>query len=1219
MKFTTAFLLIFCCLFTTSLMSQNVAAPYAPNEILIKFKPTISDRDMKQNRQDIVGLSAKNLGTSKLECWIFPPTIRIQGQLFNTIEEVIAFYSIHPDVEFVEPNYVLGLDLNSDDTYVNQLWGLNNTGQTGGLADADIDAPEAWDILTEVFNIIIGVIDTGIDWRHPDLVDNIWQNMGEDIDNDGQVIQWNGTFWEFDPDDINGIDDDGNGFVDDFVGWDFANDDNDPFDDHAHGTHVAGTIGAEGNNAEGISGVAWKVQMAALKFLRASGIGYTDDAVLAVNYARENGFHITNNSWGGTGFSQALYQAIQASNDAGQLFVAAAGNNGENVDSDGSPLYPAAYDVPNIISVAATNHEDNLANFSNYGATSVDLAAPGQSIYSCIPDNAYASFNGTSMATPHVAGAIALLWENCDQLSHLEIKTILMNTVDVIPAMAGKCISQGRLNIFNALQTDEGSATFSYNIAGLTADFLPDYTEGNTYSWDFGDGTTSTTQAPSHTYANGGSYMVSLTVENECASYSYQEVIELAIPCDASFSIESSSDANDNAICQGDTGTFTNTTEDAVSSEWRVDNVVVSTANTFDYVFDDLGIHVITLQTTTNTGSCSLSQEVTVHGNARNLYLGEDIYSCETSVTIFSELPDMAAYLWDLNGAPFASGTQDLVVTQSGTYRLTVIDFCDEITSDEVIVDLQDCQEDNNVWPGNADNNDIVNYEDAMSVIISVGKMGPLRDNASANWSPQPAVDWLETDENNVNLKHKDCDGDGLVDPSMEASVIQVNYGKIVPTNPANFSTPPLNPSYRLFAERSGIQVTDDQTQVIYDLILENISNQSLDIAAVGFKMKYRNASNPILEASNSELGEEQENLHIFSKMLPNNRIDIAVGRTDGTNLNQAPTSELLLIQFIVDENAVLDDPNNTIASNSFISLNDIVIMENQGNKIYLEGSSASSNSGNQGVDINLLVDPLSVAMTATHALECPAGATATAIPTGGMPPYSFLWENGQTTESVSALYPGLHSVTVSDAANEEVEGLIFVEGTISCTAVLPLEWLEFKASPTETAIVLNWTTINENNVQYFELQRSTDNIHFETIYSTPAKNNQQVTNDYQFLDNKVKRNTTYYYRIKILETEQSHFSNVRAALLKDTSFGAITIQPNPVNDEAVLSFTAIETLPVEIILYNQLGQKVKTFPYHPEEQNSTVTLDFSAFQNGVYWLEVLQHQQSQVLKMVKQ
>jgi len=309
------------------------------------------------------------------------------------VQQVLGWAARTPGVAYVEPDFVIAPRRVANDASFPQLWGLNNTGQSGGLADADIDAPEAWDVTTGSRNVVVAVIDTGIDYTHPDLAANAWRNPGE-VAGDR-------------------IDNDGNGFVDDVYGWDFANNDANPMDDEGHGTHVAGTIGAVGDNGTGVVGVNWQVSIMALKFLGANGSGTTSAAVAAVNYAtrmrRDFGVNVvaTNNSWGGGGFSAALRDAIAAGGDAGILFVAAAGNDAANTDV--APEYPASYAGTAVMSVAATDRSNRLSSFSNFGATSVDLGAPGSSILSTVPGGGYATYSGTSMAAPHVTGVAALL------------------------------------------------------------------------------------------------------------------------------------------------------------------------------------------------------------------------------------------------------------------------------------------------------------------------------------------------------------------------------------------------------------------------------------------------------------------------------------------------------------------------------------------------------------------------------------------------------------------------------------------------------------------------------------------------------------------------------------------------------------------------------------------------------------------------------------------
>jgi subtilisin family serine protease len=341
----------------------------------------------------------------------------------------------NPNISGFEQDAIHQFNVMPNDPQVGQLWGMENQGQTGGTSDADIDAAAAWGISTGSRNVVVAVIDTGVDWRHPDLAANLWVNAGEVA---------------------NGLDDDGNGLVDDVYGYNFAANTGDPMDDNGHGTHVAGTIAAVGDNGVGVAGVNWSGSIMALKFLRADGSGTTSDAIRAINYATMQrvrfgvNVRVINMSWGGGGFSSALRDAIQAAGDAGILAVAAAGNSARN--NDLNPQYPSSYDCSTLVAVAATDSRDQLASFSNYGASSVDLAAPGVSILSTYPNNRYVTLSGTSMATPHVAGVAALAWSVAPNATVAEIKNALLAGVDRVSSLSGKVLTGGRLNAYNTLR-----------------------------------------------------------------------------------------------------------------------------------------------------------------------------------------------------------------------------------------------------------------------------------------------------------------------------------------------------------------------------------------------------------------------------------------------------------------------------------------------------------------------------------------------------------------------------------------------------------------------------------------------------------------------------------------------------------------------------------------------------------------------------------------------
>ena len=398
-----------------------------PGELIVKFRPGTRAPEREDARTRVNGVRRRQYRMGA-EHWV----LGHGASATQAIERLRA----NPNVEYAEPNYIVSALRVPNDPRYGEQYALRNTGQLGGTPGADIRAEAAWDVTTGAGSVVVAVIDTGIDYTHPDLAANIWSN-------DGEVAG-------------NGVDDDGNGFVDDTRGWDFANDDNNPFDDAGHGTHVAGTIGAPGDNGLGVAGVTWQVRLMPLKFLNAGGSGTTADAIGAVEYATLMGADITSNSWGGGAFSQALLGAIREADAADILFVAAAGNDGINTDY--SPMYPAAYDVANVVSVAATDRTDHLAGFSNYGVATVDLAAPGVDILSTVPGGGYATNSGTSMATPHVSGVAALVRAIAPDIDVANLRQRLMTQTDPLPWLGGVIASGGRLNAFLNVATPDDVA-----------------------------------------------------------------------------------------------------------------------------------------------------------------------------------------------------------------------------------------------------------------------------------------------------------------------------------------------------------------------------------------------------------------------------------------------------------------------------------------------------------------------------------------------------------------------------------------------------------------------------------------------------------------------------------------------------------------------------------------------------------------------------------------
>src|SRR6266700_546643 len=358
-------------------------------------------------------------------------------------QSLIALYQQSGLVEYAEPDFIVEASLAPNDPrYLDgSLWGLHNTGIYGGVPGADIRAPEGWDTQSTASNIIVAVIDTGARFTHEDLAANMWVNPGES-GRDALGLDKS----------TNGMDDDGDGFIDDVHGINAILGTGIPNDDQGHGTHVSGTIGAVGNNSVGVVGVTWRVQLMACKFLDAQGNGSISDAISCIDFARSHGANIINASWGSTTFtSSALHDAVQSARDAGIIWVAAAGNSG--ADNDATPLYPASYEFDNIIAVAATTRTDDLANFSNYGATNVDLGAPGASILSTgiLSDSDYSYIDGSSFSAADVSCACAIVWAHFPTDNYHQVVNRILSGVDPLPSLAGKCVTGGRLNLFKAL------------------------------------------------------------------------------------------------------------------------------------------------------------------------------------------------------------------------------------------------------------------------------------------------------------------------------------------------------------------------------------------------------------------------------------------------------------------------------------------------------------------------------------------------------------------------------------------------------------------------------------------------------------------------------------------------------------------------------------------------------------------------------------------------
>jgi subtilisin family serine protease len=416
-------------------------ARYVENQLLVKLKADVEAEAL--NASEFVarphGAGFERLAHTSRGSLLL---MQLDGSL--SVEEAAVQMARDPRVEFAEPNYLLYPATLPNDSLFNQQWALYNAASfVEGKPRADIDAPRAWDITTGSDNLVVAVIDVGVDLSHPDLAANAWVNPREIPGN--------------------GVDDDGNGYVDDVNGWNYVKNRSTPYDDPDadwHGTHVSGTIGAVGNNQIGVSGIAWHVKLMAFKFIGAAS-GSTADAVKAINYVidqkrRGTNVRVINASWGGPSGPASLKSAIQDAGNAGILFVCAAGNGdnyGSGIDMDATPNYPAAWsaEVSTMMAVAAVDSADSLTDYSNYGKNTVQVAAPGSYTLSTTPNGGYGFGLGTSMACPHVSGVAALLFAHEPSLSPAQARRRMVETADPLPSLIGRVSSNGRVNAYNAL------------------------------------------------------------------------------------------------------------------------------------------------------------------------------------------------------------------------------------------------------------------------------------------------------------------------------------------------------------------------------------------------------------------------------------------------------------------------------------------------------------------------------------------------------------------------------------------------------------------------------------------------------------------------------------------------------------------------------------------------------------------------------------------------
>jgi serine protease len=478
------------------------SSQYSPNDILVQFKPGA-----------ISGNSVPTLPgtTAGAQLGLVSGLYEIMLNTGTTVSKALAEYAADPLVQIADPDYAITSSSVPNDPDFNQQWALDNTGQDGGTPGDDIGATHAWTVTTGSSNTVVALMDTGVDYDQEDLYENIWINQAE-IPKSRLAPSLGGT-------NPNGIQDyyhdgyvswqdlndplnigpgkvmrlDGNPYIDagdilapmvlnaqgqdtgyggwaypgntqdgdtahpnDFIGWNFVDNNNNPLDQNGHGTNVAGIIGAMGNNGVGVTGIDWQVSLMPVQFMGANGTGTISNFILGLNYAVQHGAKISNNSWSGATDDPLLYDAINNARSAGMIFVAAAGN--DSTDTDNTPAYPSSFNLSNVVSVAAVDNNNQLASFSNYGANSVDLAAPGVNILSTLPNNTFGTMSGTSMAAPMVTGVLALVWSEHPTWSYQQVINQVLSTVDPVPGLQGKVLTGGVVDAARAVGYNPATA-----------------------------------------------------------------------------------------------------------------------------------------------------------------------------------------------------------------------------------------------------------------------------------------------------------------------------------------------------------------------------------------------------------------------------------------------------------------------------------------------------------------------------------------------------------------------------------------------------------------------------------------------------------------------------------------------------------------------------------------------------------------------------------------
>lgn len=1077
-----------------------------------------------------------------------------------------------PQITHAEPDYIFEISTVPDDPGLSQQWGLQNSHHP---AFADIGAFTAWDIQTHTDGIA-GIIDTGIDFGHEDLVQNIWQNLAEDADGDGQVLEYINGIWQLDPGDLDGIDADNNGYIDDLVGWDFVNDDNNPFDDNGHGTHVAGIFGAKGNNGIGISGVCWSVQLMALKAFDHRGAGSLSSIIAALKYARLMGVNLTNNSWGGIRYSRFLYEEIEAAEESGQLFVAASGNQGRH--SHYLKVYPAGYDLDNIIAVGATNIEGKLAPFSNTSPKDVDLFAPGWYIYSTLPSNQYGLKTGTSMAAPFVAGAVILLQAAEPGLDISQLKARLLNTVQTLPAWYGKCISGGQMDLAAALgQT-------SLQQIGLYADFSAPHRSCtgasvvflNTssasaepqYEWWIDDVLASTDAQLNWQFNQSGYYGVTLIANLNGEKDSVTRPIEITASAFADLGPDTTIcasalllEANDpdmtyiwkRLYCPG--GGHCQTPYDfgtVDSIRFAEINGQTADLKTYYALTDHQGvIQKINSEARFLPPFAGDFAIYGIYSSLENQPSGLQSGSPISAVDLSNDIcGGMTTALNVIVAEEEIVGTGlKSIVRESGTYILIARDGCGNTDSDTLHLTLEEgC-----VWPGDVDLDGQVSLLDFVSLGLAPEQSGPSRPNASVLWSSQTATDWSAAFDSlnqlsaRVNYKHADCDGNGEIDLQQDAQIVKENLGAF---HEINVSVDSIGAELKVVHSNT-IFASEDTAILDLEFYLSGPNGTELEgIYGVLFQLNF---SDPIVESPDFQAD-------TGSWMYPTQSMNAF---WDGSQItpgiqafrNFRKTAGLA----IVSADRLARRGGGGLGGGAVI-----VTIDDLSGDPSLHGFSTFSVS----------VDNLVVVDTAGHLQKVSLAS-------------------GLNTITIEIVWPSANS--------------------------FPVEWLAFEGTQQGEDALLNWTVMEDQSVGYYIVERSIDGHIFTPIALVPAHSDRQAPNKYAFLDPAIVQtgHSELYYRIKQLDYNGQFQYSDQLYLQLNKNFGLILqTYPNPFREQLRLSYQASSRLGLQTRILNSLGQEILGIPL--PDAKGEIVLDSSQWPAGLYYIVLENAEQRRVVKLLK-